>query len=657
MTSTPSLDPALLDRLSRQCATLSRDFDRFGADLYALTIAVEAAANAPEPAPALSLADPIVPVVTPAHAQGPVTTGTNVPVATPAASQAPAPAAPARVTEPPTVQTVTRPPTPHPAFPYAGPSSPPTPGPSVAEPWWQRDGWVSRVLAIAGVAITLVGVVMLLVLAAKAGLLRPEVRVGAGAVLAGVLAYAGHRINRRPGGRVGGVALVATGVAAAYLDIVAATSIYHWVHPAVGLAFAALVTGGGVATAMHWRSPHLAVVVNVACALTAPVLTHGLTLTLVLFFVVFQLAGAVPELLRGWSVMAPIRTLPVVLTLLVVVARDTHAISFAQNPSAPTPRHLILAAAVAVIGLGVGIWGARVQRRPEIAALTAGAATTPLLYVTQLSHRPTSLILGFTTALAAWALLVLVRRDAAPIRVVLASVGGLALLIGCLAIPTKDPVLDAVPFLAVAVIAAALATRIRSHIIEAYAAAYGVIGVVLTLDRIGPHALSDKETALRTLGANSIVVGVLLLTVTVLAALAVRRLGVVQRAALPVIATGLSVGLYAVTIVCVSVPVALGGADTAFHVGHFAATTAWMLAGCGALVLGLARPAYAKILLATGLATVASALAKLVTYDMATLSGFTRAATFLVTGVLLLVAGARYARAFADREGTPATPA
>ena len=42
-------------------------------------------------------------------------------------------------------------------------------------------------LAVAGVAVTLIGVVLLLVLAAQAGILRPEIRVGAGGLLAAAL--------------------------------------------------------------------------------------------------------------------------------------------------------------------------------------------------------------------------------------------------------------------------------------------------------------------------------------------------------------------------------------------------------------------------------------------------------------------------------------
>ena len=58
--------------------------------------------------------------------------------------------------------------------------------------------WIGKVLAVAGVAVTLIGVVLLLVLAAQAGILRPEIRVGAGAVLAGALVAVAARLNSPP---------------------------------------------------------------------------------------------------------------------------------------------------------------------------------------------------------------------------------------------------------------------------------------------------------------------------------------------------------------------------------------------------------------------------------------------------------------------------
>jgi uncharacterized membrane protein len=116
---------------------------------------------------------------------------------------------------------------------------------------------------VAGVAVTLVGVVLLLVLAAQAGILRPEFRVTAGAVLAGALVGAGWWLNTRPGGRVGAIALAATGIAAAYMDVIAVTTIYGWVTAPVGLVLAAVVAGGGLTLARRWDSEHLGLLVLV----------------------------------------------------------------------------------------------------------------------------------------------------------------------------------------------------------------------------------------------------------------------------------------------------------------------------------------------------------------------------------------------------------
>ena len=117
-----------------------------------------------------------------------------------------------------------------------------------------RDAsWIGKVLAVAGVAVTLIGVVLLLVLAAQAGILRPEFRVGAGAVLAGALVGVAAA-ERPPGGRVGAIALAATGVAAAYIDVIAITTIYHWVSAPVGLVIAAVIGGGGLTLARRWDS-------------------------------------------------------------------------------------------------------------------------------------------------------------------------------------------------------------------------------------------------------------------------------------------------------------------------------------------------------------------------------------------------------------------
>ena len=55
------------------------------------------------------------------------------------------------------------------------PAQPPAPPPSAAGR--RPDGWIGKALAVAGVAVTLIGVALLLVLAAQAGFLSPGVRV------------------------------------------------------------------------------------------------------------------------------------------------------------------------------------------------------------------------------------------------------------------------------------------------------------------------------------------------------------------------------------------------------------------------------------------------------------------------------------------------
>jgi hypothetical protein len=49
-----------------------------------------------------------------------------------------------------------------------------------------------------------------------------------------------------PGGRVGAIALAATGIAAAYMDVIAVTTIYAWAPAPIGLAVAAVIGGGGL---------------------------------------------------------------------------------------------------------------------------------------------------------------------------------------------------------------------------------------------------------------------------------------------------------------------------------------------------------------------------------------------------------------------------
>ncbi|WP_446223551.1 DUF2339 domain-containing protein [Nocardia sp. IBHARD005] len=233
---------------------------------------------------------------------------------------------------------------------------------------------ISRVLAVAGVGVTLVGVVMLLVLAAQAGFFGPVSRVVAGAGLSVVLVGLGWRVFGRPGGRVGGIALVATGIAGLYLDVVAVTGYYRWIPGVVGLAVALVVALAGVGIAVRWQSQPLAVGVVLGAAVLSPALTTELML--LGFLVVLQAAGVPVQMRRDWPVLHVARTLPVVLAVLGMVA--LRGIEGAISGAAAEQRQGLLLAAIA--GAVVGLVGAllAVRRRPGDITASITVALTAL---------------------------------------------------------------------------------------------------------------------------------------------------------------------------------------------------------------------------------------------------------------------------------------
>lgn len=107
---------------------------------------------------------------------------------------------------------------------------------------------------------------MLLVLAAQAGFFGPPLRVLGGALLSGALVFAGVRVHGRPGGKVGAIALAATGFAGMYLDVVAASVLYGWVTTPLAVAIAFGIAAAGVALGVKWDSESLALMIDLVDA-------------------------------------------------------------------------------------------------------------------------------------------------------------------------------------------------------------------------------------------------------------------------------------------------------------------------------------------------------------------------------------------------------
>ncbi|WP_254190291.1 DUF2339 domain-containing protein [Nocardia noduli] len=525
-------------------------------------------------------------------------------------------------------------------------------------PWWQREGVISRVLAVAGVGVTLIGVVMLLVLAAQAGYFGPVLRVGAGAVFSAVLVGAGMRVFGRVGGRVGGIALAATGIAGAYLDVVAVTAIYDWLHPVLGLAVALAVAAGGVALAMEWKSQPLAVLVVAGAAALSPVVTSELML--LGFLIVLQLACAPVQLVRNWPVLHVVRTLPAVLATLGCVAIATF------DDPAPDRVNWLLAAAIAIAVIGLVTTVLVVRGRPSdvIASLAFAMATTPLLAMPVLFERRAAVLVAaiYAAVLLALAAAYLSPKLRAVLRIpghtatVAAIAGAFALLEVCFRV--TDVQTAPIALLLVAIGFLGVAGQVRSRVAAALGGAFAALGAFGLLVSASPNILATQRLAQENLDISTVLAAVLALAVVAVAVWGIRKLptmssGDTEESMLWIVAA--AVALYAVTVTTVSIGVASGAAD-GFVIGHCAATILWMVGATAALLYGLRNlsrsAAVAKVALGSGLLVTAAALVKLFLFDLATLDGLVRVAAFLVVGVLLLVVGTRYARAFAEAGAT-----
>jgi uncharacterized membrane protein len=174
--------------------------------------------------------------------------------------------------------------------------------------------------------VTLLGVVLLLALAASRGWFTPPARVAFGAVLGACLVGLGVWLHRRETARAGALALVATGFATLYLVDAAATAVYDYLPAVPALLLALVVAGAGLGLADRWRTELLAGAVVVGAAVLAPAVTDGWLLAALVL--VLQLAALLVVLRRRWAVLMLLAAAGPVLYGIraVVVEQDVLAV-------------------------------------------------------------------------------------------------------------------------------------------------------------------------------------------------------------------------------------------------------------------------------------------------------------------------------------------
>ncbi len=530
---------------------------------------------------------------------------------------------------------------------------PPGPPPTAAarpprEPWYRREGAVTRVLAVAGAVVTLAGVAMLLVIAVHYGFFGPVARVSAGAVLAATLGVLGARQGRvelAGRGRVGAapVALVATGGAAGYLDVVAMTSGYGWLPAVPGLVLSLGVAVAGLWLARVWVSEQLAVLMVAGAAAFAPVVAGGTGWVLSGFLAVLAAAGWWAGGRATRQVLTLVRTTPVTLSLV--------AGALATDSTAELLGLLAIALLVLLGTLATSTLSVHHDPYDATASAALGSAVVGMLAVTAAlpdPARPT--LLALTAALLLLAATALGRPPVGPVAlhlVVVAAVGGstaavLAVVAGA---PTRF-VTTGLLLLAAGHLAGAGVTRTR--IALGLGAATGAIAVLAWLQH--PVALVTPEHVVWHDMAVALVDSLLAVVVVVLAtwaAAGVRDLGHDLRLTSVVVAwiVGLLASATALVALGVLVGDRWGDPYLGFLVGQALATVTWMLTAGWLLLRSLAQGRYADLALRCGLGLAAVAVAKLFLYDLAALSGVVRSVAFIATGLLLIAIGSRYARA------------
>ncbi len=196
-------------------------------------------------------------------------------------------------------------PRPMPPRPSAPPPRPPLPPAPPREPvdWGALAARVftARTLAWAGGLATVLGIVLLFVMAASRGWVTPPMRVGIGAAVSIALLAAALELDRRSWRADAILAAAGAGVAGLYASLWASTWVYHLLSGGAGSPLAALIAAVAVAVAIRIRQEPLAVF-GVCGAMAAPVLVSLNVTAAGLLFAVVMMAAVLPLYVRlRWS--------------------------------------------------------------------------------------------------------------------------------------------------------------------------------------------------------------------------------------------------------------------------------------------------------------------------------------------------------------------
>src|SRR4051794_7326143 len=128
-----------------------------------------------------------------------------------------------------------------------------------------------RVLAWAGSAIVLLGIVLLVAVAIGRGWIDEPTRIGLAFAASAAMLGAGAWLYERRGRTQAALLLAGTGLAALFLTFTAGVQLYHLYSPGLALVESAVIGAVGTALALRWNSRTIAAL-SIGGALMAPLL-------------------------------------------------------------------------------------------------------------------------------------------------------------------------------------------------------------------------------------------------------------------------------------------------------------------------------------------------------------------------------------------------
>jgi hypothetical protein len=441
--------------------------------------------------------------------------------------------------------------------------------------------------------------------------------------------------------------------------VVTATARYHYLPDAAGLLLGLVVAGGGLGLADRWRAQPLACGAVLGVGLMMPVLTDGSTPLLVWLALVPQLAAAPVWIRREWTWLAVVAAVFPVLYGSAAVFAVVLGESLSGSPERrPT---LLAVAAVFLVGLGLALVGQDRTRSVTVAARLV-AASAPVLAMAAVYDGWSGAGLAGSVGLAA--LLAAVApgagsptaraKFARPDRLTrvasaaVAAVAAVAIFEATVLALGGAALTGVLLSQALALVVLAASAGRRGPLLAGMG--YGLVGLGLAVFRDAPARALVEFPAQPYLSGQpdprALLTGLTLSVLVVLLAAAVvvagGRTGLTGVIAAPAwlwVPAGV-VGLYGAASVVITAALLVVPAEPGFLGGHAVVTISWTLAALVLLASGIDRAAPRL----AGLVLIASAVAKLVLFDLVALDGLARVAAFVGAGLLMLAAGSRYAR-------------